>query len=221
MLVAARDEQGAPLSDQHLRDELLTLLLGGHETTATSLAWAFLQVLNRPDVLARLRAEVATAAGPDGRLEPERVVALPYLDATLKESLRLWPIVPVVVRKAKRTMTIGGVTVPEGVMVAPAIYLTHRRRDVWGDRGVPARALPRAQGRPVRALSLRRRDAPVPRDGLRALRDAHRARRGDPPRDAPARAAAVRRVASRDPRAGAPVVLEARRPAAAPIIPSS
>jgi cytochrome P450 len=133
MLVAARDEQGAPLSDQHLRDELLTLLLAGHETTATSLAWAFLQVLSRPDVLARLGAEVATAAGPDGRLEPERVVALPYLDATLKESLRLCPIVPAVVRKAKRTMKVGGITVPEGVMVAPAIYLTHRRRDVWGD----------------------------------------------------------------------------------------
>jgi cytochrome P450 family 110 len=133
MLVAARDEGGAPLSDQHLRDELITLLLAGHDTTATSLAWAFRQVLDRPDVLARVRAEVATAAGPDGRLEPERVVALPYLDATIKESLRVCPIIPIVVRKATRALTAGGVTVPEGVLVGPAIHLTHRRRDVWGD----------------------------------------------------------------------------------------
>lgn len=63
-------------------------------------------------MLARVRAEVATAAGPDGRLEPERVVALPYLDATIKESLRVYPIVPAALRKAKRAMKVGGTPCP-------------------------------------------------------------------------------------------------------------
>ncbi|HWO18039.1 MAG TPA: cytochrome P450 [Kofleriaceae bacterium] len=222
MLVAARDEQGAPLSDQHLRDELITLLLAGHETTATSLAWVFRQVLDRPDVLARVRAEVATAAGPDGRLEPERVAALPYLDATIKESLRVCPIIPMLVRKATRALKVGGVTVPAGGVVAPAIYLTHRRRDVWGDPEAfrPERFLERkfdpyelypfgggtrrCLGMAFALYEMRIVLAEVLHRATLRLAPGATLRR-------------VRRGVTVAPADGVPVVLEARRPARAPV----
>jgi cytochrome P450 family 135 len=118
LLLQARHEDGRPMSDRELRDELMTLLVAGHETTATSLAWALEALARHPAVLARLRDEVD--AGEDA-----------YLDAVVKETLRLRPVVALVVRRLTEPMEIGGRLLPAGVSVAPCIYLLHRRPDVY------------------------------------------------------------------------------------------
>jgi cytochrome P450 len=120
------------MTDVELRDEMITLLLAGHETTATSLAWAFHRILGRPDVLAKLDAERARVVG-DGSVEPHHVNALEYLDAVVKETARLNPVVPNVGRRLQEPMWIGGHHLPAGVVAAPCMYLTHRRPDVWPD----------------------------------------------------------------------------------------
>ena len=130
MLVAARDENGQPMTDQELRDEMFTLLVAGHETTATSLAWAFHRLLANPEVLERIRDELQGVTG-GGSLEPSRVASLEYLDAVVKETLRLNPILPVVARRLVTPMRIGGRDLPAGVLATPCIYLAHRRPDVW------------------------------------------------------------------------------------------
>jgi cytochrome P450 len=132
MLIEARDEDGRAMTDVELRDEMITLLLAGHETTATSLAWAFHRILGRPDVLAKLDAERARVVG-DGSVEPHHVNALEYLDAVVKETARLNPVVPNVGRRLQEPMWIGGHHLPAGVVAAPCMYLTHRRPDVWPD----------------------------------------------------------------------------------------
>jgi cytochrome P450 len=118
MLLQARHDDGSPMSDQELRDELMTLLVAGHETTATALAWALEALTHHPDALARLRDEVD--AGEDA-----------YLDAVIKEVLRLRPVIALVLRRLTRPMEIGGRVLPAGVNVAPSIYLLHRRGDVY------------------------------------------------------------------------------------------
>jgi cytochrome P450/predicted unusual protein kinase regulating ubiquinone biosynthesis (AarF/ABC1/UbiB family) len=129
LLVGATYEDGRPLEDQALRDELMTMLLAGHETTATALAWAVSHILGSPDVRARLRAELQTA-GP-APLDPQHVMRLDYLDAVCRETLRLTPIVPLVGRRLTRPMTIGGIDLPAGVVASPCIYLAHRRPERW------------------------------------------------------------------------------------------
>ena len=118
MLLAARDPDGVALSDSELRDELMTLLLAGHETTATALAWTFEQLTRNPAVLDRL---IAAEAAGDGD----------YLDAVVKESLRLRPVVPAVVRCLQAPMEFGGWELPAGVNIAPSVYLMHRRPDIY------------------------------------------------------------------------------------------
>ena len=130
MLLEARDEDGQPLSDQHLRDEMITLLIAGHETTATSLSWIFTRILQRPDVMEKLWVELQTVVGT-GPVTPKHIAQLEYLDATIKETLRLNPIVPLVGRRLQTSTRIGGRTLPAGVVVSPCIYLTHRRPDLW------------------------------------------------------------------------------------------
>ncbi|MGN6188092.1 MAG: cytochrome P450 [Conexibacter sp.] len=119
LLLAARDEDGNALTDAELRDELMTLLLAGHETTATALAWTVERLVRTPRVLARLREELESGESTD------------YLDATIKEALRLRPVVPGVIRQLQRPLTIGGIELPRGVNIAPSIYLIHRRSDVY------------------------------------------------------------------------------------------
>jgi cytochrome P450 len=119
LLLQAQDADGAPLTDRELRDELMTLVLAGHETTATALAWTFELLFRRPDALARATTE-ARAGG-----------ATPWLDAVGTEALRLKPPLPMVVRRATRPVTVGGTDLPEGARIAPCIYLTHRRPDLY------------------------------------------------------------------------------------------
>jgi cytochrome P450 family 110 len=126
LLLEARDEQGAALSDAVLRDEMLTLMLAGHETTAASLAWVIHRVLQRSDVVAELKAEVARVG-----CEPQRINDLTYLDAVIKETSRLEPVIPNVGRRLHVPLRIGGRDLPAGPIVAPCIYLAHRRPDSW------------------------------------------------------------------------------------------
>jgi len=118
MLVQARDEDGEPMSPQELRDELMTLLVAGHETTATGLSWAWERLLRRPDAHARLVDEVA-GGGED------------YLDAIVYETLRLRPVIQLVMRRLTQPVTVAGYDLPAGANVAPCVYLVHRRPDVY------------------------------------------------------------------------------------------
>jgi cytochrome P450 len=143
LLLSARDEQGQPMTDPELRDELITMLLAGHETTATSLSWAFALILSHPKVAERLQAELRGAAGGDGLLELAAVPKLEYLDAVIKESLRLRPILPDVVRKLTSPTTLAGYEIPAGVNLMPTIYLAHRRAETYPEpeRFTPERFL--------------------------------------------------------------------------------
>ncbi len=118
LLLGARDEDGAPMTDQELRDELVTVLGAGHETTATGLAWAVERLVRNPDVLAKLRASLAAG-------EEE------YLDATVKETLRSRPIIVDVARKLIAPATIDGYELPAGTFVLPAIAALHHREDIF------------------------------------------------------------------------------------------
>ena len=109
------------MSDAELRDQLMTLLLAGHETTATALAWAFDLLFRRPDALARLTDEVR--AGDDGD----------YLDAVVEEALRLRPVVPFVGRELNRPATLGGNELPAGTNVFASIYLAHTNAATFPD----------------------------------------------------------------------------------------
>jgi cytochrome P450 len=106
--------------------------MAGHETTATSLAWAFVELEARPDLMARLRSEIASA-GP--RRDAAAIESLPYLDAVCNEVLRLRPVVPAVARWVASPVSIDGWTLPAGVHAAACIYLTHRRADVYAEPG--------------------------------------------------------------------------------------
>lgn len=120
MLVGARYEDGEPISDAELRDQLVTLLLAGHETTATALAWGFELLLRDPVRLGRLREEIEAG-------EEE------YLRAAITEILRLRPVVPIAGRRLAGDVRAGGLDLPAGTDVAPAIWLTHTRADVYPD----------------------------------------------------------------------------------------
>ncbi len=126
LLVDARDEEGRPMSDQELHDELGTLVVAGHETTATALAWTFRWLCARPEIAARVRAELA-AAEAEGPLTPERIAKLELLDGVARESLRLQPVIPLVGRMLTRPARIGGYDLPAGVGVVCSIYLAQRR----------------------------------------------------------------------------------------------
>ena len=125
-LLEARDEAGRPLTEDEVHDELVTLLVAGHETTATSLAWALRWILPDRELVARLREEIASAEG-----DPGRIAKLDLLDATVKEALRLQPIVPLVGRVLQQPTRIGGRDLPAGALVAPAIYLVHQRPSLY------------------------------------------------------------------------------------------
>ena len=142
LLLEARDEDGQPMTDEEIRDELITLLVAGHETTATSMAWTLERMLSHRAVWERARAEVASVVG-DAPVTDEQVGRLVWLDAVIKESLRLRPIIPMVARRLVVPMAFGGFDLPAGTIIAPSIYLTQRRPDVYPqpDRFMPERFL--------------------------------------------------------------------------------
>jgi len=144
MLLEARHEDGREMSREELRDELLTLLVAGHETTATALSWAFSHLITHPSVQRRLHEELDATLG-DGPIDPERSKELVFLDAVVRETLRLIPVIAAVGRIVTKTVTIAGVTVPPGCMVSPNIYLTHMNPQVYRrpDRFEPERWLDR------------------------------------------------------------------------------
>ena len=129
MLLLARDEEGEGMSDIELRDELMTLLIAGHETTATSLSWAFYWIHHQPEIYQKLSRELETF-GDD--LNPMTVINLPYMNAVCSETLRIYPVgIIVSPRKTKLPITIMGQTYPTGTALTPCIYLTHHREDLY------------------------------------------------------------------------------------------
>jgi cytochrome P450 len=120
LLLRARDEDGQPMTDVELRDELMTMLAAGHETTATALAFAFDLLLRDPQALSRLREELA--AGDDA-----------YLEAVVTESLRLRPVIDASERTLTKPRVVGGWELPAGIRVYPGILLVQRREDLYPD----------------------------------------------------------------------------------------
>ena len=132
---ARRHEDGSPMSDAEIRDELLTLLVAGHETTATALSWAMERLVRHPEKLERLRAEAL--AGGDV-----------YLTATIQETLRLRPVIVLVIRRLTEPVEIGGYELPAGASVTPCIHLVHRNPEIYPepDRFLPERFLDNPPG---------------------------------------------------------------------------
>jgi cytochrome P450 len=128
LLLATRDEDGQALSDEELRDELLTLVLAGHETTANSLAWTFERLLRAPAAYSRLR-ELTRAGDGDGDGASEE--ARDYIEATIHEGMRVRPVIPMIVRLAKREWRLGDYVVPADTPIAISILALHHREDVY------------------------------------------------------------------------------------------
>jgi cytochrome P450 len=143
LLLLARDEDGQAMTDQELRDELVTLLLAGHETTATSVAWAMERLVRHPDKLARLVAEIDAGEGDD------------YMQAVISETLRVRPVVPLVVRVLQKPLQVGARELPAGTRVVPSIYLTNRNPSVYDspEEFRPERFLEREGGRDINPYS--------------------------------------------------------------------
>ena len=120
MLMNARDDQGAPLSDAELCDDMRTLLLGAHDTTASTLSWVLERISRHPQVLAAIQR--AALDGDDD-----------YLDAVVKETMRLRPVFPLTVRLAAEDFELPGLSIPAGTMVIPFITLLNRRPDLYDD----------------------------------------------------------------------------------------
>ncbi|HKR98185.1 MAG TPA: cytochrome P450 [Candidatus Dormibacteraeota bacterium] len=123
LLLQARDEEGRELTDQELRDELMSLVLAGHETTANSLAWTFERLLRKPEPYDRLR-ELVRKDDP---------AAAGYVEATIHEGMRIRPVIPMIVRMVKRRWQFGDYVVPAGTAVAVSIVALHHREDVYPD----------------------------------------------------------------------------------------
>ena len=122
MLIDARHDDGSPMSEQELRDELMTMLVAGHETTASTLAWTFERLVREPGVLARLRDAIA---GDDGDA---------YVTATVQEALRRRPVLPnTAPRLVKQPIEVGGWSYPTDVCLVPNAYLLHHDPDVYDD----------------------------------------------------------------------------------------
>ncbi|MBK7585978.1 MAG: cytochrome P450 [Myxococcales bacterium] len=132
LMIDAVDADGKHLEDVELRDELMTLLVAGHETTATAMCWAFERILDSPGVLDRLHQELDDAT--DGNpFDVAHANNLPYLDATIQEALRLRPVIPMVGRRLHAEFTLGELEIPKGWVLAPSIYLTHVNPALYPD----------------------------------------------------------------------------------------
>jgi cytochrome P450 len=127
LLLQARTEEGEALDDKELRDELLTLVLAGHETTANSLAWAWERLVRNPGPHEALLAAVRGGVGRDGESAEERV------EATIVETMRSRPVIPIIGRRVTVPWRLGDYAVEPGTAIAMSILLVHHREDVYPD----------------------------------------------------------------------------------------
>lgn len=118
LLLSVEDEDGRPLEDEHVRDELMTLLAAGHDTTATALAWALERLAHEPEIVARI------ATDGEG-----------YADAVARETLRLRPVIPFALRQLAAPVQVAGRSYPIGIRLAPCVHLVHRRPDIYPEPG--------------------------------------------------------------------------------------
>ncbi|MDJ0724896.1 MAG: cytochrome P450 [Prochloraceae cyanobacterium] len=129
LMLSATDENGQPMSDQQLKDELMTLLIAGHETTATALAWAFYWLAKLPEVKEKLLQEIDSLGENPDAIALSR---LPYLTAVCQETLRIYPVVPIAQPRTLTTpVEIMGQRFEVGTLLTPCIYLTHHREDLY------------------------------------------------------------------------------------------
>lgn len=129
LMMLARDEDGQPMTDIELRDELMTLLFGGHETTASSLAWAFYWIHHLPEVRDKLLQELESLARD---ADPSEIARLPYLSAVCSETLRIYPTVFFALpRIVKSPIEVMGYQFEPGIMLSACIYLTHHREELY------------------------------------------------------------------------------------------
>ena len=209
MLMLAEFEDGSHMADQELRDQLMTLLLAGHETTATALAWTFDLLLRHPEVLDRLRDSLA--AGEED-----------YLRATISESLRLRPVVPLAGRRLAAPLVADDFELPAGTDVTPAIWLIHTREDIYPEPFAfrPERFL---DGKPDSYAwvpfggSVRRCLGATFAEFEMAIVLREVLGRCDLRKASPAPERTGRRNITFSPKDGTPVVLEARAPAPSPV----
>ncbi len=129
LMLSARDEAGEPMGDEELRDELLTLLFAGHETTATAMAWALYWMHWHPEVGEKVLKELAELGE---KPDPMAIVRLPYLNAVCQETLRIYPIALFTFsRIAKQPLQLLNYAIPKGTQLSICIYLTHHRPDLY------------------------------------------------------------------------------------------
>jgi len=143
LMMSAKDETGESLKDTELRDELMTLMLAGHETTATAIAWSLYWAHRQPEVKAKLRSEIASL-GADP--EPMAIARLPYLNAVCQETFRIYPVAMLTFpRVVQKPIELIGYKLEPGQVVMGCIYLLHQREDVYPqpDRFKPERFLER------------------------------------------------------------------------------
>ena len=128
--MAAAHKDGKPLSNQEIRDALVTLIFAGHDTTSVALSWTLEQIVQRADVVERITDELRRTTG-GGRPRADQLNQLEYLDAAIRESLRVRTIMPFVVRVTKQAFTAGGREYPPGIVLCPCNHLVHRREDLY------------------------------------------------------------------------------------------
>jgi len=156
ILLRERDEAGRGMDDEQLRNEAVTLLLAGHETTANALTWTLYLLAGHSEITERLAAEVDTVLGISGEREPtaEDLTALPFTERVLREAMRLYPPIWAIERRAVEEDTIGGFRIPAGSTVVVSPWVTHRHPAFWDEpeRFDPDRFTPeRSAGRPLLA----------------------------------------------------------------------
>jgi cytochrome P450 len=140
--MAARYDDGSPMTDRQLFETLMTIVVAGHETSAIAAAWACYFVHRDPAVRDRLRAELAGLGDED---DPDVITRLPYLDAVCSEAMRLHPVAGSIARTLRRPMQLGAWSLPAGVAVSPSIIGLHRRPELYPEPEVfrPERFLER------------------------------------------------------------------------------
>jgi cytochrome P450 family 110 len=129
LLMSSRDEEGQPMTDQELRDELMTLLFAGHETTATAISWAFYWIHKLPEVREKLLAELDSLGE---NFDANTIFKLPYLTAVCNETLRIYPVAMLTFpRKVNTPISVCGYQLEPGTVIMGSIYLTHQREEIY------------------------------------------------------------------------------------------